>query len=208
MLPFIHVCDGYNAASFTTASSAGVRMDGAGMAGLTYYATNDDDPYITLKGEVHTTMALPSSVTPFRTCPELQVDDEEEENIKINPHDNLIVCGKAEGDMSTLDIHVYNAVEDTEFIHHSILLSAFPLAVEWLDYDPHPETRHGISLEIKRFCDLLILLLQGNYVAVGTMNPLIEVWDLDVVNEMEPVFVLGAKPKKSKSKRTVCDGHE
>ena len=27
-------------------------MDGAGMAGLTYYATNDDDPYITLKGEV------------------------------------------------------------------------------------------------------------------------------------------------------------
>jgi periodic tryptophan protein 1 len=154
-------------AGYDDDETEGVRMDGAGMAGLTYYATNDDDPYITLKGEA---------------------DEDEDETIKINPQDNLIICGKADGDMSTLDIEVYNADEDVLFTHHSILLSAFPLAVEWLDYDPHPDNGHG------------------NYVAVGTMDPVIEVWDLDVIDEMEPVFVLGSK-MKLKSKKKVGQGH-
>ena len=56
--------------------------------------------------------------------------------------------------MSTLDIDIYNADEDVLFTHHSILLSAFPLAVEWLDYDPHPENEHGISESIRIGCQI------------------------------------------------------
>ncbi|XP_068710314.1 periodic tryptophan protein 1 homolog [Montipora foliosa] len=148
----------------------GELLSGAGMAGVTYYASNEDDPHITL-GNLD--------------------EKDEEENFIIKPNDNLVVAGHVDQDFSTLEISVYNEEEGSQYIHHDILLEAFPLAIEWLDFDPEDNSR------------------PGNFVAVGTMEPHIDIWDLDLVDTLEPVVSLGKrKRKKSKKKSQNSDeGH-
>lgn len=74
---------------------------------------------------------------------------------------------------------VYNAREGSLYVHHDFLLPAFPLCIEWLDH----ETGHS----------------PGNYCAIGTMDPVIDVWDLDIINCLEPAYSLGKKQKKKKN---------
>lgn len=47
---------------------------------------------------------------------------------------------------------------------------------------------------------IVFFLPGGNFVAVGTMEPHIDIWDLDLVDTLEPVASLG-KRKKKKSKK-------
>ncbi|EZA55869.1 hypothetical protein DMN91_010728 [Ooceraea biroi] len=120
---------------------------------------------------------------PFITNSEADSDDEDD---IIKSDDNLLLFGHVEEDASTLEVFVYNEREGSFYCHHDILLSSIPMCVEWLNYDtsdPKP----------------------GNLCAIGFMTPVIEVWDLDLMNCLEPAYTLGCNPSKKKKKKRV--GH-
>ncbi|KAL0391007.1 UNVERIFIED_CONTAM: putative WD repeat-containing protein C17D11.16 [Sesamum calycinum] len=142
----------------------GVELFGSGLANL-YYPSNDMDPY--LKNQ--------------------EDDSEEEEDITIKPEDAVIVCARNEDDVSHLEVWILEDPTDGDsnmYVHHDIVIPAFPLCTAWLDCPLKGGER-------------------GNFIAVGSMEPAIEIWDLDIMDEVQPSATLGGiieKKKKGKKK--------
>ncbi|XP_045760728.1 periodic tryptophan protein 1 homolog [Maniola jurtina] len=113
-------------------------------------------------------------------------DSDEEDDI-IKPDDNLLLVGHVEADASILEVYIYNKEEGSFYVHHDIILPWFPLCIEWLSHDPSDPQ-------------------PGNLCALGGMDPVIQVWDLDIENCLEPAFKLGQKPHKKKKIKRV--GHK
>ncbi|CUA68510.1 putative WD repeat-containing protein C17D11,16 [Schizosaccharomyces pombe 972h-] [Rhizoctonia solani] len=151
-----------------TGAASGVFSN---IKGLTYYRSNDEDPYITLKE-----------------------DDEqaEREELQVLPTDNMIVTAKTEDEVSHLEVYIYNDADENLYVHHDILLPSFPLCLEWLDFPPPPPTSTDSETTSAPAAQ------QGNFIAVGTFEPEIEVWSLDVTEAIYPSLILG-RPDKSAS---------
>jgi len=114
-------------------------------------------------------------------------EDSDKEDDIIKADDNLVLFGHVEGDASILEVFVYNERESSFYCHHDILLPSFPLCIEWLNYDPTTPK-------------------PSNLCAIGNMTPIIEVWDLDLIDCLEPAYKLGCKPNKKKNKKRI--GHK
>lgn len=131
---------------------------------------------------------------PYITLKENENEDEEErEELQILATDNLVLAARVEDEVAHLEVYVYEDEADNLYVHHDIMLPAIPLAVEWLDL---PVGKKGADMNSR-----------GNYVAVGTMDPDIELWDLDTIDCMYPNAILGQggeqsadKPRKKKKK--------
>lgn len=85
----------------------------------------------------------------------------------------------AEHDHSSLEVYLYDHSTQDMYVHHEIILSAYPLCLEWLGHWQGQKTNHII---------------------VGTFLPEIEIWDLDSEN-VEPTAVLGSVMKSEKMKQ-------
>lgn len=97
---------------------------------------------------------------PYISLPNQEDSQEEKQELQVYPSDNLVLAARTEDDVSYLDIYVYDdgagfhssdiPVEEGDeadpdvarglvrdpalYVHHDLMLPAFPLCVEWLDY--------------------------------------------------------------------------
>ncbi|KAL5011104.1 hypothetical protein ScPMuIL_013409 [Solemya velum] len=153
--------------------------------GLDDYDDDGGKKFNPLKGLGDLSYYATPSDDPYITLKDVESD---EEDFEILPSDNLVVSGKAEKDACFLEIYVYNEDQASLYCHHDIILPSFPLAVEWLNYDVGEDQ-------------------PGNFVAVGTMEPVIDIWDVDLVDCLEPCATLGTKKKKKSKKKVANSGH-
>ncbi|UZJ55279.1 hypothetical protein CBS101457_004599 [Exobasidium rhododendri] len=135
------------------------------IKGLQFYRNNDEDPYITLKDDTLD-------------------EDEEKEDLMVQPGDNLLVCAKTEDEVSLLEAYLYTSSDSNLYVHHDLMLPSFPLCLEWLDYKPAGQQSADQNSEAGQV---------GNYIAVGTMDPEIEIWSMDVVEGLFPDALLGRR---------------
>ncbi|RLV93289.1 Periodic tryptophan protein 1 [Spathaspora sp. JA1] len=156
---------------------------------------------------------------------ELDLQEEKQEN-QIYPNDNLVLATRTEDDISYLDVYIYDdgagapqgsneeeadkldpdvaqgmVRESNLYVHHDIMLPAFPLCVEWINYNPKAQDQEQNI---------------GNFAAIGTFDPQIEIWNLDYIDKAFPDLILGEpemnsftslSSKKKGKKKTKKSGH-
>ncbi|VDO47912.1 unnamed protein product [Onchocerca flexuosa] len=109
-------------------------------------------------------------------------DEEDQEDFEIRPDDNLVAVAKNE---YTLEVHLYNEAEDDWYVHHDYILEVPPLCLESIYFDPGSDDK------------------KGNLLAIGNIDASINIWDLDLVNSVEPTVTLNkTKTEKSAQKHT------
>lgn len=136
---------------------------------LSFHKKNEDDPYLTSDSAAKEIF-----------------DEEEMEDLVIRPTDALIIAAKSGDDASTLEVHLFDDDPDDSDSEEGA-------------YVPHTYVHHDLVLPVLPLCTAYTnLAIDGeclNLVAVGMFTPGIDIWDVDRVNDLEPVISLGGYDK-------------
>mmetsp|Transcript_27650 Transcript_27650/g.38984 ORF Transcript_27650/g.38984 Transcript_27650/m.38984 type:complete len:508 (+) Transcript_27650:21-1544(+) len=116
------------------------------------------------------------------------------EDLTIRPTDCVLVGVHSEEDVNHLDVYIYEEQEDNLYVHHDVLLGAFPLCVEWVACNPKSSSISDTTNNNTTAPST------GSFAAVGTFEPCIEIWDLDVLDAVEPMATLGGAKQETTSK--------
>lgn len=123
-------------------------------------------------------------------------EDDDASDDEVRNTDSLFVVAQTDDDDSHLEVQLYSE-DGTLYVHHDIYLPEFPICLAWLDCPPYLDDGTQVNV--------------GNYVAVGTFSPGIEIWNLDVLDPLEPSATLGGisanqSKKGKKNKPKLVDG--
>ena len=112
-------------------------------------------------------------------------DDSDDEGNEVKPSDCVMLSCRTEDDFSCLEMQLYDEETGSLYVHHDITLPAFPLCCAWLNCAPEvPESAEAAAAT-------------RSHVAVGTFKQGIEIWDLDVLDPLEPAATLGGERQLS-----------
>ncbi|KRX24261.1 Periodic tryptophan protein 1 -like protein [Trichinella nelsoni] len=152
---------------------------------------NSDDAENAIK-EVPAVDIFPDIADSAQSHPIESISDDEDEDFLLKADDNLVLFGCCVDSVENiLEVHVYNEAEDSFYPHHHYMLEEAPLCIEHVIFNK--DTRD-----------------KGNFCAVGTMDSAIELWNLDVVEAIEPVAIFGIRNQSSETqkKKTKKISHE
>jgi len=104
--------------------------------------------------------------------------DKSEDFYEIKDEDNVFVAVSCEEDNCLMEMYVYDDEEVNMYVHHEVMLDAYPLCVEWLSSCADQG--------------------EGNFGVVGSIDHSIQIWDLNDLDPMEPCLTVGPKEKAAK----------
>merc|ERR1712137_1200759 len=119
-------------------------------------------------------------------------EDEDVDDLRITSTDTVLVAATTEEDQfSHVNVYVYENSERNLYIHHDIVLPSFPLCIEWMEYHPPMDGESHTGTR--------------NTIAVGTFQPEIEIWDLDLMDALVPAATLGGIEQDAEQAADVSD---
>ena len=89
-----------------------------------------------------------------------------EEDYKIEDHDCILLAAKSDEEQrhlhsqtpshvsSSLEVHVYDSESGNFFLHHDIILPAFPLSMAWLECAPEQSEDNSLSIHFSSLLNL------------------------------------------------------
>jgi periodic tryptophan protein 1 len=107
---------------------------------------------------------------PYQTGP-VGVDPVEGDDEQVRSTDLLLMVGKTGDVVPMVDILLFDAQEESVYVHHELMIPSFPLCIKWLDFEP----RTGAT---------------GSFAAVAGFEPQIEIWNLNIAEPTHPAAIL------------------
>lgn len=129
-------------------------------------------------------------------CVQEDYDEEENEDLTVKANDVMICVGKTEDEASSVEVYLYEEESGNLYVHHDFNLPTFPLAMCWLNCDPRANIAAPAATPAGAAAAAAFSTPaeeRGSFLAVGTFQTGIEIWNLDVLDVLEPVAVLGGR---------------